>query len=279
MAQRASVASRRPRKTEAQSVDTGELFARWQREGDERARDELVRRHLPLVRKLARRYMGANEPFDDLVQVASLALVKAIDRFDPARGTAFSSFLVPTVAGELKRYFRDLGWSLHVPRGAQERALQVEAAERSLTARTGSSPTVDELAVFLEWSLEEVLDALEAAAAHHSRSLDAPHDAGDDDPGTLADSLGSEDKGFEFVELSATVSLAVRDLSERERQVLALRVIEDLTQTEIARRVGVSQMQVSRILSRSVAHLQLTLGDRGASSGPSWASPAPRSAS
>src|SRR5512140_2841708 len=157
-------------------TDSADLFVRWQQHGDRGAREELVQRFLPLARKLARRYAGAREPFDDLVQVASLGLVKAVDRFDVSRGTAFSSFAVPTILGELKRYFRDLGWSVHVPRGAQEQALKVEDAQQTLTSRTGRPPTVEELAQYLELSVEDVLDALETAGAHHSTSLDAPRD-------------------------------------------------------------------------------------------------------
>src|SRR6201989_711247 len=159
-------------------TDSAELFVRWQQHGDHSARDELVGRFLPLARKLARRYAGAREPFEDLLQVASLGLVKAVDRFDADRGTAFSSFAVPTILGELKRYFRDLGWSVHVPRGAQEQALKVEEAQQNLTSRTGRPPTVDELALYLELSIEDVLDALETAGAHHSNSLDAPRARG-----------------------------------------------------------------------------------------------------
>src|SRR5438876_12300006 len=152
-------------------VESDKLFERWQKHGDERARAELVKRFLPLARNLARRYAGAREPFDDLLQVASLGLVKAVDRFDIDRGAAFSSFAVPTILGELKRYFRDLGWSVHVPRGAQEQALKVQEAHERLTTKTGRAPTVDELAQYLELSVEDVLDALETAAAHHSTSL------------------------------------------------------------------------------------------------------------
>src|ERR1700748_2525343 len=146
-------------------TDSAELFERWQKHGDRSARDELVTRFLPLARKLARRYAGAREPFEDLLQVASLGLVKAVDRFDAERGTAFSSFAVPTILGELKRYFRDLGWSVHVPRGAQEMALKVEEAQQQLTALTGRPPTVHEIAQFMEVSVESVLEALETAAA------------------------------------------------------------------------------------------------------------------
>src|SRR5204863_10137482 len=155
-------------------TDSAELFDRWQNHGDRTARDELVTRFLTLARKLARRYAGAREPFEDLLQVASLGLVKAVDRFDAERGTAFASFAVPTILGELKRYFRDLGWSVHVPRGAQEMALKVEEAQHRLSSRSGRSPTVQELAEYLELSIEEVLDALETSRAHHASSLDAP---------------------------------------------------------------------------------------------------------
>src|SRR5947209_5410026 len=180
-------------------VDSDKLFVRWQKSGDQRARAELVNRFLPLARNLARRYAGAREPFDDLLQVASLGLVKAIDRFDTERGAAFSSFAVPTILGELKRYFRDLGWSVHVPRGAQEQALKVQEAQERLTGQTGRPPSVAELAEYLELSIEDVLDALEAAAAHHSVSLDAPREDGEEESGTLVDVFGEEDAHYELV--------------------------------------------------------------------------------
>ncbi|HWD63935.1 MAG TPA: SigB/SigF/SigG family RNA polymerase sigma factor [Solirubrobacteraceae bacterium] len=236
-------------------ADPDELFARWQKFGDRRARDELVERYMPLARRLARRYLGAREPFEDLVQVASLGLVKAIDRFDASRGNAFTSFAVPTILGELKRYFRDLGWAVHVPRGAQERALKVEEVQRELTSKTGRAPTITELAEYMELSLEDVLDALEAAGAHHSMSLDTPRDDGESDGGTIADVLGEEDKRFEYIDAGASIAQAAQQLSERERRILALRFIEDRTQTQIAEIEGVSQMQVSRVLRRALATL------------------------
>ena len=243
-----------PTSTKSQT-ESRELFARWQEHGDHRARDELVERFLPLARKLARRYTGAREPFDDLLQVASLGLVKAVDRFDPDRGTAFSSFAVPTILGELKRYFRDLGWSVHVPRGAQEQALVVEEAQQKLAARTGRSPSVQEIAQFLEMSIEDVVEGLETAAAHHSTSLDVPRDDQDGESGTLADTFGKEDERFERVDATATIAEAARELSPRERRVLALRFVQDMTQTQIADVIGVSQMQVSRILRRALTRL------------------------
>jgi RNA polymerase sigma-B factor len=246
------------------SVDratTERLFERWQRDRDPRAREELSRRFLPLARKLARRYSGAREPFDDLLQVACLGLVKALDRYDADRGTAFSSFAVPTILGELKRYFRDLGWAVHVPRGAQELAVKVEECNQRLAARDGRPPSVQALAQYMEIPLEDVLDALETSRAHHAASLDAPHDDGEGESGSLVDTFGRADARLVSAEDRLTVSAAARTLPERERQVLALRFIDDLTQSEIATRVGVSQMQVSRILRRSLTRLRELTGD------------------
>jgi RNA polymerase sigma-B factor len=238
-----------------------ELFVRWQQHGEQSARDELVRRFMPLARKLARRYNGAREPFDDLLQVASLGLVKAVDRYDLERGTAFSSFAVPTILGELKRYFRDLGWAVHVPRGAQELAVKVEEAQQRLSTRSGRAPTVPEIAQYLELEIGEVLDALETARAHHASSLDAPHDDGEGESGSVVDTFGAEDRDLLLADDRVTVGEAARQLSDREREVLHLRFVEDLTQTQIAERVGVSQMQISRILRRAVARLgELTEG-------------------
>jgi len=241
-------------------TDSRDLFERWHQHGDQRAREELVERFLPLARNLARRYAGAREPFDDLLQVASLGLVKAIDRFDTERGAAFSSFAVPTILGELKRYFRDLGWSVHVPRGAQEQALKVQEAQERLTSRTGRPPSVTDLAEYLELSVEDVLDALETAAAHHSASLDAPREDGEEDSGTLVDVFGRDDPHYELVEQTVTISTAAEQLSARERRVLSLRFVHDMTQTQIAAEIGVSQMQVSRILRRALANLRELTG-------------------
>lgn len=245
-------------------ADVDTLFERWQHGGDHDARDELVDRFLPLARNLARRYVGSHEPIEDLTQVANLALLKAIDRFDRGRGAAFATFAVPTILGELKRHFRDRGWSVRVPRTAQERALKVETAQRRLTARTGRVPTVKELAEFMELSVDDVLDALETASAHFSESLDAPREDSDGDPSTLGDMLGEADQRFEFVEDRATIACAMDGLSARERYVLALRFEQDLTQSEIGERLGISQMQVSRILRRSLSQLRNLSSDAAA---------------
>ncbi len=235
---------------------TAELFHRWQERRDRRARDELIERFLPLARKLARRYASANEPFDDLVQVASLGLVKAVERFDPRRGFAFSSFAVPTIVGELKRYFRDTSWALHVDRSAQERARRITDARREIGATRGRAPTVVELAEYLECSTEEVLDGLQVGEAYDTVSLDAPRSTEDQGTVSRLEAIGDEDERLRLVDDQATIFAAAQCLPERERQILFLRFTEDLTQTEIADRVGVSQMQVSRLLRRSLKRLR-----------------------
>jgi RNA polymerase sigma-B factor len=240
----------------AATSGSSELFERWHRCGDRRARDQLIERFLPLARKLARRYVPSSEPYEDLVQVASLGLVKAVERFDPTRGFAFTSFAVPTIVGELKRYFRDSGWALHVDRSAQERARKITEAQQELTTRTGRSPTVNEIAQYLEISEEEVLEGLQTAEAYDAISLDAPLQSDDDGASTRLDSIGDDDERLVLVDEQATIFAAARHLTKRERQILFLRFSEDLTQTEIAERIGVSQMQVSRLLRRSLQRLR-----------------------
>jgi RNA polymerase sigma-B factor len=238
------------------STESDELFKRWRRHHDRQARDELIARFLPLARKLARRYVQSSEPYEDLVQVASLGLVKAVERFDPDRGFAFSSFAVPTIVGELKRYFRDTAWALHVDRGAQERARKITDAQHKLSSRTGRMPTVDDLAQYLEISQEEVLEGLQTAEAYGAISLDAPMKGEDDEDSSRLDAIGTEDARLNSVDDHATLFAAARHLPTREREILFLRFSEDLTQSEIAERVGVSQMQVSRLLRRSLSRLR-----------------------
>ncbi len=250
----------RSRHSSAALADSATLFRRWRRNRDRRARDELIERFLPLAHKLARRYVRSSEPYDDLAQVASLGLVKAVERFDPARGYAFTSLAVPTILGELKRYFRDSSWALHVERGLQERARQVTAAQRAITARTGRPPTVGELAEYVEMSQECVVEALQTAEAYDAISLDAPQGSNDDRSGTRLEAIGEDDEQLQLVDDAATVFAAAMHLPVRERQVLYLRFGEDLPQTEIARRIGVSQMQVSRLLRRSLARLRELTG-------------------
>jgi RNA polymerase sigma-B factor len=238
------------------TVGSGELFDRWYEDHDVRARDALIERFLPLARKLARRYAGSNEPYDDLVQVASLGLVKAVERFDPTRGFAFTSFAVPTIVGELKRYFRDSAWALHVDRSAQELARKIADARREVSLRQGRSPTVPELAEYLEISEEQVLDGLQTNEAYDTVSLDAPRGGSDEEAENRLEGLGGQDDRLDLVDDQATVFAAAQHLPERERRILYLRFGEDLTQAEIARRIGVSQMQVSRLLRKSVQRLR-----------------------
>jgi RNA polymerase sigma-B factor len=236
-------------------VRAEELFRRWQDHKDTRARDALVERYMPLTIRLSRRYRGANEPFDDLKQAASIGLLKAIDRFDATRGIGFEAYAVPTILGELKRYFRDCCWAVHMPRGIQDLAVKVDQAQRKLSETSERPPTFQDLAQYLEISVEDVLDAMEASTAHHAVSLDSEHQTLNGDVTTLGDSLGKIDPGFDLVDCGESIRTAAAHLPERERQVLALRFIEDLPQTEIAHRIGVSQMQVSRILRKAVASL------------------------
>ena len=217
-------------------------------------RDEMVERFLPLARRLARRYQRAGEPLDDLVQVASVGLLKAIDRFEPARDTAFSTYAVPTIVGELQHYFRDKGWSVRVPRELQELALRVERVAEDLTNRLGRAPTAAEVAAECGTTTEHVLEARQAAQAHFAVSFDVPRDE-DEGGGYVAETLGAEDPGFRRAEDAATVGQLMAVLSERDREVLRLRFEEDLTQSEIGACVGISQMQVSRVIQQSIARL------------------------
>jgi RNA polymerase sigma-B factor len=237
--------------------DPRELFLRWQRDRDAGARDLLVLRFMPLTRSLARRYGRSSEPFEDLLQVASLGLLKALDRYDADRGHSFASFAVPTILGEMRRYFRDSGWAVHVPRGAQERALKVRDAQERLANERGRTPTVNQLAEYLEFDTEDVVDALQALQSYETLSLDAPRPGADGDLISYGDAMGQDDERFELVELDATVTAVLRHIPARERLILQMRFVEDLTQTEIAERVGISQMQVSRLLRRSLEQLRM----------------------
>jgi RNA polymerase sigma-B factor len=233
------------------------LFERYHRFDDVEARDELIRRCLPLARRLASRYQRSNEPLDDLLQVASIGLIKAVDRFDPTRGTAFSSFAVPSILGELKRHFRDHGWAARVPRPVQERVLKLNSAMERLGRQLARTPTPAELAAFLGENLEDVLEAMEAATAYDSISLDAPLGSADEGgSATYADTVGEIDGRLELVEYRSVVDATIRALPERERTVLAMRFDEDMTQSEIAAQIGVSQMHVSRLIRRALTRLR-----------------------
>ena len=231
------------------------LLKRYHEHGESSARDQLAEEMLPLARALAGRYAGRGEPLDDLVQVACIGIMKAIDGFDLARDVRFSSYATPTVLGEIKRHFRDRTWALHVPRGTQELQLKVARARDELTNELGRSPTVEELCAAVEASLEDVLDALQSAQAHRTRSFDEP--AGEDS--TLAESLGASDPELGRAEIRVLLDDAFDVLSERDREILRLRFEQDMTQTEISERIGVSQMQVSRLIRQALARLRLDI--------------------
>jgi len=253
-----------PRRPSGGTHQDRQLLIRYHQNGDAAAREELVQRFLPLARQLARRYQRQNEPLDDLMQVASMGLVKAIDRFDPARGTAFSTYAVPTILGELKRYFRDSGWAVHVPRGMQERVMKLDQASQELHRKLGRSPSATELADELGLTSEEVLEAMEAASAYDAISLEEQRgsESRDSQEPTYADSLGTDEERYELVEYGATIAPTMKALSERERLILHLRFVEDLTQSEIADRIGVSQMHVSRLIRRALARLRAVARER-----------------
>jgi RNA polymerase sigma-B factor len=245
-----------PESPEQRTIEDARLLLRYHREGDLAAREELTLRFLPLARQLASRYRHAGESLEDLIQVASLGLLKAIDRYDPDRGEGFARYAVPTMLGELKRYFRDKGWSVHVPRATQELALKVSEALGSLPARLGRSARPRDVAAEVGASIEEVLEAMEATAAYEAASLDAPRpSSGEEGSWTYADQLAQEDRGFELVEIGETLRGSLAALPARERLILRLRFERDMTQAEIAERVGVSQMHVSRLLRRSLDRL------------------------
>jgi RNA polymerase sigma-B factor len=232
-----------------------QLLTSYAETRDPRLREALVERFLPLARSIAKRYRKAEEPFDDLLQVASLGLLKALDRFDPARGIAFSSFAVPTIVGELRRHFRDRCWSVRPPRELQERALEVDKLRTELTSRLGRSPSVREIGQALELDDERVLEALQAQQGMRATSLDAPRPGVDDTDSTLGDATGDVDPELGRAEHRATLARLFNRLDEREQRVLRLRFEEDMTQEQIGRLVGVSQMQVSRIIRGAVGKL------------------------
>jgi RNA polymerase sigma-B factor len=236
--------------------DERALFARYV---DGRApvdREALVERFLPLARSLARRYERPGEPFDDVFQVACFGLIKAVDRFDPGRDVSFSSYATPTIVGEIKRYYRDHTWAIRVPRGVKDRSLIVGQKLTERSSRLGRQPTVAELAEACALDEEQVLDALEASSAYRASSLSALRDNDDEAGDTLGDTVGTTDEGFDRAEDRATLDSLLPALTHRNREILRMRFEEDMTQAEIGYWVGVSQMQVSRIIRQSVARLR-----------------------
>jgi RNA polymerase sigma-B factor len=229
------------------------LLRRYAQTREPALQAELVERFLPLARSLALRYRGGSEPLDDLIQVASLGLVKALEGYDPERGRSFTAYAVPTMLGELRRHFRDRVWNVHLPRGLQERTMEVSDAIQTLSDDLGASPTVAQIAAHLEISEEDVLEAMQADAARRTLSLDLPQGREDEESAPMVDAIGSPEMGFEAVE--SQLAAADADLDDRELLVLRLRFGRDLNQYEIGRRLGVSQMQISRIMRRALRKL------------------------
>jgi RNA polymerase sigma-B factor len=233
-----------------------DLWRLFRSERDQAARAQLMELYMPLARRMAGRYAGVSEPYDDLLQVASLGLLNAIDRFDPARGTPFAGFAKPTIMGELKRYFRDKVWTVRVPRSVHDRMAEVEKAIEKLSLDLHRPPSAQELAEEAGITPAEVLEVLEARHNRRPLSLDAPRgESGDEEPGS-GEWIGMADDNFELVEDRLTVEAALPSLEQRESEVLRLRFVEELPQTEIALRIGCSQMQISRLLRRALDKLR-----------------------
>jgi RNA polymerase sigma-B factor len=222
----------------------------------QQARDALVEQHLPLVEHLARRFRNRGEPYDDLVQVATIGLIKSVDRFDLDRGVEFSTYATPTIVGEIKRHFRDKGWAVRVPRRLQELRLSLASATSELSQRHGHSPTVADLAAYLKISEEEVLEGLESANAYSTLSLDAGDSGSGDEPMPVSETLGTEDEGLEGVEYRESLKPMLEQLPPREKTILMLRFFKNMTQSQIAAEIGVSQMHVSRLLTRTLDSLR-----------------------
>ena len=245
-----------------QLASESRLWARFAERRDPATREELVRRYLPFAKNLTLRYRGASESFDDLLQVASLGLVNAIDRFDPDRGIPFTAYASPTILGELKRHFRDRAWTVRVPRGLHDRMSEVEKSIGDLTKELQRSPTVAEIAKRLDLEAADVLEVLEANHNRRPLSLDRPTSTDDGDETPASEWIGGEDEGFELVEDKITLDAALPQLDERERLVLRLRFVEDMTQAQIAEQIGHSQMHVSRILRRTLQRIREQVDER-----------------
>jgi len=221
----------------------------------ELVRNQLVQLHLPLVDHLARRFRNRGEPLDDLVQVGSIGLIKSVDRFDPQRQVEFSTYATPTIVGEIKRYFRDKGWAIRVPRRLQELRLSLSSATADLTQELGRAPTVAEIADRIGVNQDDVLEGLESANAYSTLSLDAP-DAGESEGPSMADAIGTEDDALEGIEYRESLKPLLAQLEPREKRILMLRFFKGMTQSQIAADVGISQMHVSRVLARTLAQLR-----------------------
>lgn len=246
---------------------TRELFRRFKEEGDMDAREKLVMSHLNLVRFIANKFKNRGEPIDDLIQVGYLGLLKAIDRFDPGRGLEFTTFATPTIMGEIKRHFRDKGWSVRVPRRLQELSAKVNQATDTLTSQLQRSPTIAEIADYLDATVDEVLEAMESSSAYSSVSLEAPSGADDDDTPSVIDRYATEDSDLAFTDDRIIIEEALASFSPRERDVIEMRFLKGMTQIEIAEKLGISQVQVSRLLRRTLKKIQDKIDPEGVMTG------------
>jgi RNA polymerase sigma-B factor len=242
-------------------IDDKILLRRYHEDGDLRAREQLIEQYMSLVRSLARRYSYRGEQLEDLVQIGAIGLIKAIDRFDLERGVELTTYATPNIIGEIKRHFRDKGWSVRVPRGLQELNVQLSRLVEQLTVQLGRSPTIPELAKAAGVEEEQVLEALESGRAYTSLSLSVGGGGGDDDDLDPLESLGTEEHQYEVSEDRAVLAPGFKALDERERKILQLRFFEGLTQSQIAQQVGISQMHVSRLIRRSLEKIRETIAE------------------
>lgn len=257
------MASRTSGKTAWDKEKTHELFRRYKEHGDMDAREKLVMSHLNLVRFLANKFKNRGEPLDDLMQVGYLGLLKAIDRFDPSRGLEFTTFATPTILGEIKRHFRDKGWSVRVPRRLQELSAKVNQATDLLTTQLQRSPTIAEIAEHLDATVDEVLEAMESSSAYSSVSLEAPAGPDAEDTPSIIDRYATEDSDLALTDDRLVIEEALEGFSPREREVIELRFIKGMTQIEIAEQLGISQVQVSRLLRRTLKKIQDKIDPEG----------------
>ena len=242
---------------------THELFRRYKEHGDMDAREQLVMSHLNLVRFLANKFKNRGEPLDDLIQVGYLGLLKAIDRFDPERGLEFTTYATPTILGEIKRHFRDKGWSVRVPRRLQELSAKVNQATDTLTTQLQRSPTIDEIADYLDASVDEVLEAMESSSAYSSVPLEGTGSSENDDAPSIIDRYATEDSELALTDDRLIIEEALEGFSPREREVIELRFLKGMTQIEIAEKLGISQVQVSRLLRRTLKKIQDKIDPEG----------------
>lgn len=242
---------------------THELFRRYKEEGDVEAREKLVMSHMNLVRFLANKFKNRGEPLDDLIQVGYLGLLKAIDRFDPSRGLEFTTYATPTIMGEIKRHFRDKGWSVRVPRRLQELSAKVNQATDVLTTELQRSPKIEEIAEYLDASVDEVLEAMESSSAYSSVPLEGTCNNDNDDAPSVLDRYATEDSALNFTDDRLIIEEALKGFSPREREVIDLRFLQGMTQIEIAEQLGISQVQVSRLLRRTLKKIQDKIDPEG----------------